>query len=168
MKELLEKIKIIVNQNKNITLDYDADEISLKFYMKGNLYKELKISKEKNHIKVFILEDKITKIVDMEQLIDLITILDKQCNVKEYTQEEVKQIKDKYVEGTKLELIKMYDYINTIPPGTKGFIHKVDDIGTIHVIWENGSSAGLVVGTDEFKIICPLCNQELQEGVKIE
>lgn len=162
MKEILEKVSGIVNQSKNITLQYDGEKINLKFYMKGNLYKELKIVKEYKQINVFILEDKITKIVDMEQLIDLITILDKQCNVKEYTQEEVKEIKAKYVEGTKVELVKMYDYINTIPPRTKGFIHKVDDIGTIHVIWEGGSSAGLVVGIDEFKIICPLCNQELK------
>lgn len=60
--------------------------------------------------------------------------------------------KEKYVAGAKVELIKMYD-ANAVPPGTKGIIDFIDDIGTLHMIWENGSSLGLVVGVDEFKII---------------
>ena len=47
----------------------------------------------------------------------------------------------------------MYDLTNPIEEGTKGEVDFVDDIGTIHVSWETGSSLGLVVGTDEFKII---------------
>ena len=61
----------------------------------------------------------------------------------------------------------MYD-LQAPPAGTKGFIDFVDDIGTIHMKWENGSTLGLVVGTDEFKIICPLCNQELINATKSE
>ena len=57
----------------------------------------------------------------------------------------------------------MYDYINAVPTGTKGIIDYIDDIGTLHIIWENGSTLGLVIGADEFKIICPLCNQELKK-----
>ena len=70
-------------------------------------------------------------------------------------------IKEKYIEGTKIELIKMYD-IQAPLPKTRGFIESVDDKGTLHIRWENGSSLGLVVGVDEFKVICPLCNQELR------
>ena len=82
-------------------------------------------------------------------------------NVKEHTQEEIKEIKAKYIVGTKIELIKMDDSQAPLP-GTKGIIENIDDIGTLHIRWENGSSLGLVVGVDEFKVICPLCNQELR------
>ena len=40
-----------------------------------------------------------------------------------------------------------------VPSGTKGIVDHVDDIGTIHVNWENGSSLGLIVGEDQFKVI---------------
>ena len=50
-------------------------------------------------------------------------------------------------------LVKMYDLIAPVPEGTKGIVQYVDDIGTIHINWETGSSLGLVVGTDEFKIV---------------
>ena len=63
------------------------------------------------------------------------------------------KIKQEYSKGTNIELIKMYDYINPVPAGTKGIIDFVDHIGTLHVNWENGSSLGLVIGIDEFKII---------------
>lgn len=46
----------------------------------------------------------------------------------------------------------MYDLLSTIPAGTEGIIERIDDIGTIHVNWENGSTLGLVVGVDEFEI----------------
>ena len=37
-----------------------------------------------------------------------------------------------------------------VPPGTKGRVVCVDDVGTIHVAWETGSSLGLVSGVDKF------------------
>lgn len=47
----------------------------------------------------------------------------------------------------------MYDYINPVPSGTKGIVERVDDIGTIHIIWENDSKMGLIANVDEFEII---------------
>lgn len=38
-------------------------------------------------------------------------------------------------------------------PGTKGIVKNVDDMGTIHVNWENGSSLGLISGEDKYAII---------------
>ena len=66
--------------------------------------------------------------------------------------QDIEQIKKKYPKGTKIELIKMND-IQAPPTGTKGIVEHVDDIGTIHMIWETGSTLGLVEGEDEFKII---------------
>ena len=73
--------------------------------------------------------------------------------VKNLTNEEIQNIKEKYIEGTKIELIKMYDNTNPVPKGTKGIVDFVDDIGTIHMKWETGSSLGLIVGVDEFEVI---------------
>lgn len=54
--------------------------------------------------------------------------------------------------GKRVELIYMNDKQAPVP-GTQGTVTKIDDIGTIHVNWDNGSSLGLVTGEDIFKII---------------
>ena len=65
----------------------------------------------------------------------------------------VEFIKKKYPIGTKILLKSMNDEKYPVPSGTKGVVIKVDDIGTIHCSWENGSSLGLIEGLDEFEII---------------
>lgn len=65
---------------------------------------------------------------------------------------EIQEIKDKFVPGTKIKLLKMED-IQAVPPNTIGVVQFVDDIGTIHMNWQTGSSLGLIVGKDEFEII---------------
>ena len=65
---------------------------------------------------------------------------------------EKANLKAKYKKGTKVELIRMDD-IQAPPKGTKGVVVAVDDIGTIHVDWENGSSLGIVYGEDSCRII---------------
>lgn len=64
----------------------------------------------------------------------------------------VQALKETYKYGTKVELISMAD-AQAPPPGTIGTVQYVDDIGTIHVNWETGSSLGLVIEKDEFTII---------------
>lgn len=54
--------------------------------------------------------------------------------------------------GKTVELIYMYD--DQAPePGTKGIITRVDDIGIIHVDWDNGSSLGLIPDEDKYRIL---------------
>ena len=167
MEQLVEIIKKVIEKYSNIKLEIEENKIRLRFYIKDILYKVLEVTQNKDKLQVSILDDNITKITDLSELEELILILYKQSNAKEYTKEEVEQIKQQYVAGTKIELIKMYDF-QAPPTGTKGFIDFVDNLGTIHMKWENGSTLGLVVGTDEFKIICPLCNQELINATKSE
>ena len=64
----------------------------------------------------------------------------------------VKEIKEKYPRGTKLQLIKMDD-VQAPPEGTIGIVKYVDDAASIHVRWETGSSLSLIPDVDEFKII---------------
>lgn len=55
--------------------------------------------------------------------------------------------------GKRVELVKMNDPYTTLPPGTQGTIIMVDDLGTIHVKWDNGSTLGLIPGEDIYKIV---------------
>ena len=62
-------------------------------------------------------------------------------------QDEVKRLRRQYPPGTK---IKCNDDCHPVPDGTLGTVQFVDDAGTIHVGWDNGSSLGLVPGEDQF------------------
>ena len=55
-----------------------------------------------------------------------------------------------YPPGTRLELISMEDP-HPIPPGSRGTVDHVDDMGTIHMRWDSGRSLGLVPGEDNFR-----------------
>ena len=67
--------------------------------------------------------------------------------------EIVDRIKAEYPAGTRVELVSMNDPYTKIPEGTKGTVMVVDDTGTIHVKWDNGSSLGIVYGEDSCKKI---------------
>ncbi len=59
----------------------------------------------------------------------------------------LKRLKETYKEGTRVQLESMDDF-QAPPKGTKCSVQFVDDIGTIHVKWDNGSTLGLVYGQD--------------------
>ena len=63
--------------------------------------------------------------------------------------ELLKQLREYYKPGTKVKLVRMSDPFTHIPVGTMGIVTGVDDIGTIHVAWSNGSTLGVVFGEDE-------------------
>lgn len=60
----------------------------------------------------------------------------------------VERIKKEYPAGTRVELIEMNDPYRPMPEGLQGTVTCVDDTGTIHVYWDNGSSLGVVYGED--------------------
>lgn len=66
------------------------------------------------------------------------------------SEDYVDSIKARYPAGTKICLDMMGDDPRPIPPGTKGVVKSVDDIGTVHCIFENGRSLGLIPGEDSF------------------
>ena len=70
------------------------------------------------------------------------------------SREALQHIREQYPVGARVELTKMRDpYNTTLYPGTKGTVLFVDDIGTIHVAWDCGSSLGVVYGEDACKVI---------------
>ena len=58
------------------------------------------------------------------------------------------QLKDK-----RIELISTSDPYTELRPGDLGTVDFVDDLGTIHITWDNGSQLGLVPGEDQYKIV---------------
>jgi hypothetical protein len=46
--------------------------------------------------------------------------------------------------GDRIELIHTNDPYTNLRPGDRGTVVLVDDLGTPHVVWDNGSSLGLV------------------------
>ncbi len=63
------------------------------------------------------------------------------------TRAEIMDIRKRYPQGTRIELIHMDDK-QAPPDGTLGTVFRVDDMGTVHVNWDNGSSLGVVLGID--------------------
>ena len=61
-------------------------------------------------------------------------------------------LRAEYKEGDRVELINMDD-IQAPPPGTKGTVWGVDDVGTIHVKWDTGSRLGVLYGVDSCRKI---------------
>ena len=63
--------------------------------------------------------------------------------------ETLEQLRKEYPAGTRVELVKMDDPYNTkLVPGCQGTVRCVDDMGTIHISWDCGSSLGVVYGED--------------------
>ena len=56
-------------------------------------------------------------------------------------------VKDLYPTGTRVKLVEMND-IQAPPIGTLGTVMYVDDIGTIHIKWDNGSTLGAAYPED--------------------
>ena len=56
-------------------------------------------------------------------------------------------LKDLYPTGTRVKLVEMND-IQAPPIGTLGTVMCVDDIGTIHIKWDNGSTLGAAYPED--------------------
>ena len=67
-----------------------------------------------------------------------------------YSRRYAESIREEYPAGTRIELVRMNDPYSPVEPGTRGTVAIVDDIGTIHMEWDNGRTLGLVPGVDSF------------------
>ena len=61
--------------------------------------------------------------------------------------DKINKVKSDYPKGTEVILVRMDDK-QAPPVGTKGVVRLVDDMGTIHVNWETGSTLGVVLDID--------------------
>ena len=63
------------------------------------------------------------------------------------SRETVERIRKQYPVGCRVELLRMDDP-QAPPVGTKGTVRYVDDLGSLGVAWDNGSSLQVVYGED--------------------
>lgn len=59
----------------------------------------------------------------------------------------INRLRELYPAGTRVKLVEMDDP-QAPPPGTLGTVIGVDDIGSLMVRWDNGSSLSAVYGVD--------------------
>jgi hypothetical protein len=71
------------------------------------------------------------------------------------SRESVERIRKQYPVGCRVELLRMDDP-QAPPIGTKGTVRYVDDIGSLGVAWDNGSTLQVVYGED----ICRRCDDD--------
>ena len=69
------------------------------------------------------------------------------------TRQQVESLKERYPVGTRVVLHHMDDPYAPVPPGTKGTVTYVDDMGQIGVNWDNGSGLGAAYGADVIRRI---------------
>lgn len=69
------------------------------------------------------------------------------------SRETVARLRERYPVGARVELTHMNDPFTSLCEGEKGTVLCVDDIGTIHVAWDCGSSLGVAYGEDSCRVI---------------
>ena len=69
-----------------------------------------------------------------------------------YNQNKVEMLRQRYPEGTRICLDSMDDYC-PIESGTCGTVRFVDDAGTLHCIFDNGRTLGVIPDVDEFHVV---------------
>jgi len=67
--------------------------------------------------------------------------------------ELVGSIRKRYPVGTRVRLVSMSDPYTKLESGELGNVSCIDDIGTIFVNWDCGSSLGVVYGVDSISIV---------------
>lgn len=65
---------------------------------------------------------------------------------------ELTALREKYPTGTIVKLISMED-TQAPPVGTIGEVTVIDDIGSVHVNWQNGSTLALIPDVDLWEIL---------------
>lgn len=63
------------------------------------------------------------------------------------TEQMLESLRQEFPVGTRVELVRMDD-VQAPPPGTKGTVLGVDDIGSLLMRWDNGSGLNVVFGED--------------------
>lgn len=98
MEQLIEVIKLIAIKyidTINIILEKDLITLEYLYYINNekDVYKTMQIRSFDGKLKITYIPEYITKIINLEELEEIILILKKQSEIKEFTSEEIEQIK---------------------------------------------------------------------------
>ena len=80
------------------------------------------------------------------------------------SKEVVERIRKEYPIGTRVELVRMDDP-QAPPVGTLGTVKGVDDIGSIMVSWDNGSSLSVAVGEDACQVVPKVLTDRIKDQI---
>ncbi|HIT69976.1 MAG TPA: DUF4314 domain-containing protein [Candidatus Aphodomonas merdavium] len=69
------------------------------------------------------------------------------------SREVVERLRQQYPAGCRVELVFMNDPYTILKPGDQGTVIAVDDVGTVHIAWDRGSSLGAAYGEDRIRRI---------------
>ena len=78
--------------------------------------------------------------------------------MKMIDEDSLDRLRWRFPKGSEAELVRMDDP-QAPPVGTRGKVMFVDDVGTIHVNWDTGSTLGAVYEEDEILPVCPICQK---------
>ena len=71
-----------------------------------------------------------------------------------YTNAFIRQLRESYPEGTRIELVSLYDPCRAdISYGDQGTVLYIDGAANISVKWDNGGIYGLIYDDDIFRVI---------------
>ena len=87
-------------------------------------------------------------------------------NSLKHAQQMARYYKEQYPPGSRIEVTVMRDDPDPIPPGTRGTVNFVDDIGTVHCTFDNGRQLGVCPSKDSFHLVKEqrqVQEQEVQE-----
>ena len=86
-------------------------------------------------------------------------------NEWERARRQAQRYKELYPPGTRLMLLSMEDPYEPVESGTRGTVKTVDDMGQIHMLWDNGRTLALVPGEDSFRT---LTESELAQEARLK
>lgn len=98
--------------------------------------KQLKIA-DNEIVSMEVIDD---SIIIKKKKIDTSTIDIRRLTKFKYNKEEVSGLKSKYQEGTRVSCISMVSDQHLIPVGMEGTVEEVDDLGSVHIKWDNNLS----------------------------
>lgn len=63
------------------------------------------------------------------------------------------QARAAYPVGAKVRLDHTSDPYTDLKPGDEGRVAFIDSAGTVHIVWQNGSTLGMIPGEDRFTLV---------------
>lgn len=81
------------------------------------------------------------------------------------TDKRLQGLRDVYRPGVRVELIRMDDP-QAPPPGTRGTVQGVDDVGSILVNWDNGSGLNVVYPDDRCRVLVGEWTPRVREQIQ--